>query len=344
MAIPVVLAVIAGVSAIAGVANGAHGAKKMKDASDTMKVAKVNQKHAEENFINCNDSCIKTMDNLGKQELDILNSFEEFSDYMERLQGRPEFKSYKNDGVSISKYNPDEIKKVSAGAAILLGGIVGSAAGTASGFAAAGAATSAIMAFGTASTGTAIASLSGAAATNATLAALGGGAIGSAAGAGGMALGSTMLGVSTAGIGIMVGGIVFNITGCKLSKKADDAYKESIKIKEESDKICDYLSKLDKYARDYIKSISVVENKYRKNLQILDHIMNYEKKTNWKRFSKKDKEVVEQTVLLVGLLFKMCQVKLVLKDKKNKDQNVVNVKGIMDMCSESDRIMESIAA
>ena len=74
------------------------------------------------------------------------------------------------------------LKKVSIGAGVLLGGLGGAAVGTAGGFAAAGATTSAVMALGTASTGTAIASLSGAAATNATLAALGGGAI--AAGAG----------------------------------------------------------------------------------------------------------------------------------------------------------------
>ena len=81
------------------------------------------------------------------------------------------------------------------------------------------------MAIGTASTGTAISSLSGVAATNATLAALGGGSL--AAGGGGMALGTAVLGGATLGVGLLVGGVIFNVTGSKLSDKADEAYSQA---------------------------------------------------------------------------------------------------------------------
>jgi hypothetical protein len=197
------------------------------------------------------------------------------------------------------------------------------------------------MALGTASTGTAIASLSGAALTNATLAALGGGAIGSAAGAGGMALGSTILGATTLGVGLLVGGIIFNVTGSKLSDKADEAYRQAKKTEEEVDTICKYLSKLSKYARKFKKSLSMVENSYKEHVEKLDDIINGQGKINWTDFTDEDKKITENSVLLVGLLYKMCQVQLVLKDKDEDGQNEVNVKGVIDIEADADNVMEN---
>jgi hypothetical protein len=57
------------------------------------------------------------MDAVGKQELEILSSFNEFSNIIEKIQGRPEFKEYKQDGVDLPNYEAEELKKVSAGAA-----------------------------------------------------------------------------------------------------------------------------------------------------------------------------------------------------------------------------------
>lgn len=116
------------------------------------------------------------------------------------------------------------------------------------------------MALGTASTGTAIASLSGVAATNATLAALGGGAL--AAGGGGMALGTAVLGGATLGVGLLVGGIIFNITGSKLSDKADEAWYQMLKAEEKIKKICAYLSELRKYSESYYNTLSLTYGIY----------------------------------------------------------------------------------
>ena len=150
-----------------------------------MKRAKALAEKCQKRFEDHNKSTTHAMDELGKLELTILESFEQFSDAIEKIQNRPNMKEIEIDGVKIPEYDPEKLKDVSVGAGVLLGGLGGAAAGTAGGFAAAGATTAAVMALGTASTGTAIASLSGAAATNAALAALGGGAI--AAGGGGMA-------------------------------------------------------------------------------------------------------------------------------------------------------------
>ena len=157
-----------------------------------------------------NDATCKQIDTLGKVELVILNSFEDFSNTIEKIQNCPEFQNYNKYDFSLPKYNKEELKYVSVGAGVLLGRLGGAAVGVAGGYAAAGATMAAVMALGTASTGTAIASLSGVAATNATLAALGGGAI---AAGGGLALGIKILRATTLGVGILVGGVIFNLVG-----------------------------------------------------------------------------------------------------------------------------------
>ena len=210
MPLPIILGAAAAIAGAAGVGSGIHGAVKMKDAKDTMKLAKDQHDKNLARFEATNKITTQIMDELGKTELHVLRSFEAFSDTIERIQNRPEFKAYTKNNVQLPKYEKEKLKEVSVGAGVLLGGLGGAAAGTAGGFAAAGATTAAVMALGTASTGTAIASLSGAAAVNATLAALGGGAL--AAGGGGIALGTTILGAATAGVGLLVGGIIFNIT------------------------------------------------------------------------------------------------------------------------------------
>ena len=309
----------------------------MKDANDTMKLS---QSHHEENlayFEKTNKTATNDMDILGKKELEVLTSFKEFSDVFEKIHNRPEFKTYDQNGVKIPSYNAEEIKKVSVGAGVLLGGLGGAAVGTAGGFAAAGATTAAVMALGTASTGTAIASLSGAAATNATLAALGGGAL--AAGGGGMALGTTILGAATLGVGVMVGGIIFNIVGSSLSNKADEAYWQVRKEREEINKICDYLLELSQTAKEYTESISTVQNVYKKQLDILKYIVYTLNKRDWNDFSKEEKLVTENAALLVGLLYNMGKVELVLKSKDDSQPNTVNKNAIQKSMSDAKTIL-----
>ena len=183
--------------------------------------------------------------------MEILRDFEFFSDTIEKIQNRPVFEEYNKNGIKLPSYDREKLKEVSIGAGVLLGGLGGAAVGTAGGFAAAGATTAAVMALGTASTGAAIGSLSGVAATNATLAVLGGGAL--AAGGGGMALGTTILGATTLGVGLLVGGVIFNVTGSKLSDKADEAYRQMKKAEEKINKACGYLNELASTGKDILR-------------------------------------------------------------------------------------------
>ena len=326
MPLPFILGGAAAAAAAAGVGSAIHGGVKMKKAHDTMKSAEQQHQDNIARFEAQNKQTTEAMDALGKKELEILKSFQKFSDIFDRIQNRPEFQEYSKDDVKIPMYNAEELKEVSVGAGVLLGGLGGAALGTAGGFAAAGATTAAVMAFGTASTGTAIASLSGATATNATLAALGGGAI--AAGGGGIALGTTILGATTLGMGLLVGGIIFNLTGSKLSDKADQAMEQMKKAEEEINQIRLYLVELADAEAKFEKTLSAVDRVYRRHLEQLGNLVILSGKTDWNLYSDAEKVLTENTALLVGLLFQMCKVRLVLKGEKEADLNRINHKEI----------------
>ena len=197
------------------------------------------------------------------------------------------------------------------------------------------------MALGTASTGTAIASLSGAAAVNATLAALGGGAL--AAGGGGMALGSAVLGAATLGVGILVGGIIFNLVGKSISDKADEAWNQMKEAEDEINRICQYLNDLYVSAGWYKDSLLLVQKQYEQHLQAMKSIILEEGRTDWNAYTSADKITIENTVLLVGLLYKMCKVQVVLQSQEREGMNQVNHKELNQNVADAKSILQKIA-
>ncbi len=335
--IPIIVGAAAAAAGAGGVAAGVKGGKKLKDANDTMKSAEKRHKQNIETFENSSKESATSMDKLGELELKILHSFEQFTETFEKIHNKPDFDNYSKNNINLPKYEAEELNKASVGAGVLLGGLGGAALGTAGGFAAAGATTSAVMALGTASTGTAIASLSGAAATNATLAALGGGAI--AAGGGGMALDSAILGGATLGFGLLVGGIIFNITGNKISEKADEAWTQMEKAEKQINTICEYLNALKFAAGQYYGTLETVNKIYEKHLNGLSTIVNLLNKTDWHNFSDDEKLVTENTVLLVNLLYQMCKVQIVIKNSDD-EINTINYEDMNNQITLASDILE----
>ena len=320
--IPLALKGTAVAAGAAGVGTAIHGAKKMKDANDTMEIAKSCHEENITRFEKENELTMKEMDKLGRLELEILHSFSEFSDLFEQIKNRPVFETYSKNGVTLPKYEGEQIKEVSVGAGVLLGGLGGAGLGAAGGFAAAGATTAAVMALGTASTGTAIASLSGVAATNATLALLGGGTL--AAGGGGMAAGAAALGATTLGVGLLVGGVIFSITGGNLSEKADEAWSQMKSAEEKINTICNYLIELRLTANRYYETLVKVNEIYRKHLNALNSIVTMFNHHDWNTFNEDERQLTENTVLLVGLLYNMCKIEIVVKGENETDTNKIN--------------------
>lgn len=83
---------------------------------------------------------------LGEVEKDAIDSFEHFADTMERIQGRPKFKSSIFSTVKLPNYEPEEIKNLSAEVRMAIDGVVGAGVGGLAGLAAFGAGAGALVA------------------------------------------------------------------------------------------------------------------------------------------------------------------------------------------------------
>lgn len=336
MPLPFIIGGLAAIAGAAGIGSGIHGGVKMKEAKDTMDLAKRKHEQAVKRYEEKNKETTALMDSIGRRELKIVASFKIFSDIIEQIQGRPDF-NIQLGSMDLPQYQADELRKISSGAVEILGSIT--TAGIAGSLAASGV-TTAVTAFGAASTGTAISGLSGAAATNATLAAIGGGSL--ASGGGGMALGSAILGGATLGVGLLVGGAILGVTGSKLSDQADEAYRQASRTEEKVDKIVGYLKELTDVAESFELSLMEVEAQYKKRLARLDEIVNYYGKKNWSDFTGDEKELTKSTVLLVGMLNKMCKTKLVVENHAEDGINIVNKYEVRSVVSKADQVLDKV--
>lgn len=328
MPLPLLLIPAAIVAGVVGTGAAAYGAKKVYDANCTLEEVKNRHSRNQKKLELSQEVANTEMDKLGTLEMQILNSFEEFSFLCEQIHNKPKFGEISLGSFELPKLDLEEIKKVSIGAKVLLNGLGSAGLGVAGGFAAAGATTAAVTAIGTASTGVAISSLSGAAAINATLAALGGGSL--AVGGGGIALGTAVLSAATLGVGLLVGGVIFSITGSNLSDKADEAKSQMLKAEKQINDVCDYLSQLERTSQNYCKVLSDVNKIYKRNLEGLRTIVTLLHHTNFETFSEEEELILENTIMLVQLLFQMCKVSLVLPSTDKYGLNSINTVEIND--------------
>lgn len=344
MPIPFILGAIAVAAGVAGVGAGIKGAVDMADANDTLNRAKKRDEENQQRYKNVDAKACNAMDRLGALEINVLASFKNFSEAIEKVKNRPTFADINKENVNIPKFDAQDLEQASVGAGILVGGISGAALGTLGGYAAAGATTAAVAALGAASTGTPIAALSGAAATNATLAALGGGSL--AAGGGGMALGSAVLGGATLGVGLLVGGIIFSMVGSNISEKADKAYSQMLENEKVINEICSYLESLSIEANKYYTDLNKANEVYMDQFRIMQYIVEARKGTDglvdWIQLNQHEKTIIKNVTMLVGLLYHMCKVKLV-KVSADKDKiNTVNKVEIDEARKKCKDVLETI--
>ena len=105
MPLPIILGIGAAVAGISGVGLGVNGAVKMNDARQTSDKARMMHEESQERFNRNSENANKVMDALGKSEMEILHSFEGFSDMIEKIQNRPDFKDCQIGDVSLPQYN-----------------------------------------------------------------------------------------------------------------------------------------------------------------------------------------------------------------------------------------------
>lgn len=343
MALPVILGVLALGAGSTGIGTAASGIKDFWQAKKANKEIQKRYNEACDRHSKINDNTEAELAELGKLELEIMNSFNTFSTLIEKMQRRPKFSSYDKNDISISGVELKELKNVSQFAQALLGNLGGIGMGALSGLAASGAVTSIVTALGTAGTGTAISTLSGAAATNAVLATLGGGSL--AAGGGGIALGSLILNSLTCGFGILVSGIVIKITSKKMQGKQKECEEKAGENIYNINKICEYLNEIAELSTRYRNALTTVKTVYDNHICKLSELIEQQGKTDWKNLSHSEKNDVRNTVLLVSLLYKMCKVQ-VTKQTEGEDGMQIsepNTQEINAMISQANIIVKEAA-
>ena len=329
MPIPFIFLAIGATTGVSGSALGIHSVVKISDSKSYMSEAERIQSCALERFKSHSKEAVLMADRLGIQEVKILKTFRVFSDYIEKIQERPVFKSIRLSSFKLDNSGIQELKRISNGVEILMGTAGSMVLGVAGGFAAAGATTSVISMLGAASTGTAIADLSGIAATNATLATLGGGSL--ATGGGGIVLGSTVLGVSSAGIGLLMGGIVFEIIAKKLSDSAELAMEEAKKTEEKVKVLVNFCDELKDVTHMYCLYMSKIANKYFEYMNEMIQIIKNKRDFRWSNFTESEKKIIENTILYVTILYNMCKVQIAIRrDNEPNRINKIEVQRMLD--------------
>ncbi len=310
-----------------------------KDSWQTYKTKKA-QKRLREEILKQHEEAIQAsqekINDLGRLELEIVDQFDAYSSLIEKIQRRPEFKPYQPKEVKFINPSLKELTELKLVAGSLLSNIVGMSMGSICAFTTAGVVPSIVAAVGTAGTGTAIKTLSGAAAWNSILASLGGGTI--AAGGGGIALGTTILGSLTGGVGILVGGVIVKLISIKVRKNNEKEIDMEL-TRETVNKLCEHFEEIAALSDRYSKVLLSVKEKYEKQILILSDIVETKKKTDWNDFSPSEQKSVQNTTLLVNLLYNMCSVELAQETVAEDNTRVckANTEGVEAMiaCAES---------
>lgn len=318
--LPTVLFALSGISGAGGLA---LSAKSMVDSFEAEAVNRKTQEQNEKNILRfkaCSEQLDTALEGLGKQRMVIAKNFSVFVNAFEKIHNRPEFTQ--SESLEIPQFDFREIRSVSVIADQLLGTTLGAIGGSVMAAAASSGTTAAVMALGTASTGTKIATLHGAAATKATLAALGGGAI--SAGGGGIALGTLVLNAASLGAGMLVEGIAMAYAGSLSRKKADEAEAEMLK----NERIINDAIEMQldiTHSVNAIKQVSVnICNSIYKPLvfQMKELVT---EKSDWNEYSLEEKQLVENTILVVQILHFLNNTPLYKVTKENEAGEVEEV-------------------
>lgn len=268
------------VAAGAGVAN-AHKGKKINKRALSIQQAALERHESTYNETQ------KKLYALGLTEKNVIDSFPEFADTMEKIQGRPEIKTNIFSRVRLQSYEPEELKRLSNDVQMALVGVGGAGAGALAGLAAFGA--SAIVAA------------------------------------------PALLGC----------GIVICAKGVGLKKKAIENERQAKEMKKNVDVIIEFYEKLQETTTEYQYSINGVYQKYRECLLRAKELVAV--KTSWKEYSREEKKLIENTILLARLLYEMCKTDIIVKQESEDKLETINAEGLSKLEKKSAKLLEGIA-
>ncbi len=264
MPLPLILGAAALATAAFGAKKGYDGYQKHSEADEIVNSAQNLYAHKRDLFDIQEAATNSALEKLGKKELSIGQSFNDFKTLADDLLKKLNTGRQDKLEINIPKHKLQSVESYSYTAVGVLGAAAGAGlAGAATGFAVYGG----VMALGAASTGTAISSLAGVAATNATLAAIGGGSL--ATGGLGMAGGTAILGAAVAGPVLAIAGWAYNSHGEEALRNARKASREVDLAVEKLEKAQLQLSNTEGYALDILEVLKSVYAQFDQYFDIL---------------------------------------------------------------------------
>lgn len=156
------------------------------------------------------------------------------------------------------------------------------------------------------------------------------------AGAGaGLGIAVCGLNVLALGPGMFIGGIGLLVAGGRIKKKAVANQKQAKQLAQDVDTIIKQYDELAEAATFLEKHISSVYSQYEKQMSKMKEILS--KKTVWGTMSKREQTTIENVILLVGMLFKLCKIELIVK--KNKAE-IICSEEIKNIGTEVDAVLK----
>ena len=165
---------------------------------------------------------------------------------------------------------------------------------------------------------------------------LGGVAAGGAIGAAAMGTG-TILALAP---GALLGGVVLCAVGAKMLHRSAENIKMARNIESDVDAILTYYEDLNKAAKRFHKSFEKIKNPYLKYVRKVQKVV--DRKTDWNKFSKSEKLVVENAIRLAQLLHRMCSVQLTTLAPKEIAQEKVNTSEINRAIADANFVFEQL--
>lgn len=317
MPIPIILGkVVAKLGTVVGSVAREAGAQSHRDAIVISQEATKILEYCEKAIIPQRTAVEKRFEQLGRLELELFNSLEQVCELLQKFQIEIDYPEYSTDSYTIRKLQFDEVRKVSAFASALLGGISSIAAGSIAGLAAGGMTIAAVSAFGTAGTGAAIGGLHGIAAVNAILALLGGGTL--AAGGAGMFLGNIVLCGVTVGIGLLIKGGCDHFKGKKNLAEIKEYFNCIKSIEKALPQIYQRLAEIDSTVLGFMFNLNMVNSIFKKHVEALKHVIIDEDRTDWNMYTECEKMLIQNTFLLVRLFIDVCKVRFILEPESGQ--------------------------
>jgi hypothetical protein len=139
---------------------------------------------------------------------------------------------------------------------------------------------------------------------------------------------------ATFGAGLIVGGIIFKVTGESLSDKPEEAWKQINGSEDRIRLICEYLSELRINATKFYNAFQTLRCIFNHILDRLHDTVDDHGKPNWNLFNDDEKLCTRNAALLLGVLYRMCQVKLVIPSM-SEAANKVNFLNIESAISQT---------